>query len=87
MLIVGGSGNSRGAIFGAVLVWAIWAASGAAIAALFPPEQQARAATLQIVMIGLALCAVLLLRPRGVLPEVRVVSRHIEKLAKAKDRA
>jgi hypothetical protein len=29
MLIVGGSGNNRGAILGAVLVWAIWALSGA----------------------------------------------------------
>ena len=82
MLIVGGSGNSRGAILGAILVWAIWAASGAAISALFPPAEQARAAALQIVMIGLALCAMLLFRPRGMLAEVRVVSRHIEKLAR-----
>ncbi|MBG1232326.1 branched-chain amino acid ABC transporter permease [Aestuariivirga litoralis] len=79
MLIVGGSGNNRGAIFGAVLVWAIWAASGAAISALVPPDQQARAAALKIVMIGVAICAVLLLRPRGVLGELRTISRHIEK--------
>jgi branched-chain amino acid transport system permease protein len=77
MLIVGGSGNNRGAILGAVLVWGVWTASAAAISILFPPEQQARAAALQIVMIGLALCAVLLLRPRGLLGEVRVVSRHV----------
>ncbi|MER5172348.1 branched-chain amino acid ABC transporter permease [Thioclava kandeliae] len=69
MLIVGGSGNMRGAILGAVLVWAIWALSGSAVSALFPPEAQARAASLQIVMIGVALCAVLLLRPRGLLGE------------------
>ena len=79
MLIVGGSGNNRGAIFGAILVWAIWAASGAAISALVPPDQQARAAALKIVMIGVAICAVLLLRPRGILGELRTVSRHIEK--------
>ena len=77
MLIVGGSGNNRGAILGAVLVWGIWAGSAAAISALFPPEQQARAAALQIVMIGVALCAILLLRPRGILGEERVVSRHV----------
>ena len=46
MLIVGGSGNNRGAILGAVLVWGIWAASAGAVAALFPPGQQARAAAL-----------------------------------------
>jgi branched-chain amino acid transport system permease protein len=77
MLIVGGSGNNRGAILGAVLVWGIWAASAAAISALFPPAEQARAAALQIVTIGVALCAILLLRPRGILGEERVVSRHI----------
>jgi branched-chain amino acid transport system permease protein len=80
MLIVGGSGNNRGAILGAVLVWGIWAASAAFISAAFPPEQQARAAALQIVMIGVALCAILLLRPRGILGEERVVSRHLGKL-------
>ena len=69
MLIVGGSGNNRGAILGAVLVWGIWAASAGSMAALFPPGQQARAAALQIVLIGVALCAVLLLRPRGILGE------------------
>jgi branched-chain amino acid transport system permease protein len=78
MLIVGGSGNNRGAILGAVLVWGLWAASAGAVSALFPPAEQARAAALQIVMIGVALCAVLLLRPRGILGEERVVSRHLE---------
>jgi len=71
MLIVGGSGNNRGAIFGAVLVWAIWALSGAAIAELFPADQQARAASLQIVLIGVMLCLILLWRPQGILPERR----------------
>jgi branched-chain amino acid transport system permease protein len=77
MLIVGGSGNNKGAILGAVLVWGIWAASAAAVSGLFPPGQQARAAALQIVMIGVALCAILLVRPRGILGEERVVSRHL----------
>ncbi|HTJ56577.1 MAG TPA: branched-chain amino acid ABC transporter permease [Devosiaceae bacterium] len=83
MLIVGGSGNNRGAILGAVLVWAIWAASAALVAAVFPAGEQARAATLQIVLIGVALCAILLLRPRGILGELRVVSRHLLKLPAA----
>ena len=78
MLIVGGSGNNLGAVLGAVLVWALWAASAAAISAFVPPELQARAAALQIVMIGVAICAMLLLRPRGILGEVRTVSRHID---------
>ena len=77
MLIVGGSGNNRGAILGAIVVWGIWAISASAVSAIFPPDQQARAAALQIVMIGVALCAILLLRPRGILGEVQVVSRHL----------
>ena len=43
-----------------------------------PPDQQARAASLQIVMIGLALCAILLWRPRGLLGETRILSRHVQ---------
>ena len=78
MLIVGGSGNNRGAILGAVVVWGIWAASAAMIGAIVPADQQARAATLQIVTIGIALCIILLLRPRGILGELRVVSRHLD---------
>jgi branched-chain amino acid transport system permease protein len=77
MLIVGGSGNNRGAILGAVIVWGVWAISASVIAALFPPAEQARAASLQIVLIGVALCAILLLRPRGILGEVKVISRHL----------
>ena len=80
MLIVGGSGNNRGAILGAVLVWGIWAASAGIVSAIVPPEQQARAAALQIVMIGVALCAILLVRPRGILGEERMISRHLGKL-------
>ena len=78
MLIVGGSGNNRGAILGAIVVWGIWAASAAAIGGLVPAGEQARAATLQIVVIGVALCLILLLRPRGILGELRVVSRHLD---------
>ena len=77
MLIVGGSGNNRGAILGAVAVWGLWALSGSAVVSLFPADQQARAAALQIVLIGVGLCCILLLRPRGILGEVRVISRHI----------
>ena len=76
MLVVGGSGNNRGAIAGAVAVWALWSASGAALTAVLPQELQARGAALQTVLIGVALAAVLLVRPRGLFGEATVVSRH-----------
>ncbi|MBZ9738911.1 MULTISPECIES: branched-chain amino acid ABC transporter permease [unclassified Mesorhizobium] len=65
MLIVGGSGSNLGAVIGSILVWAIWAGSGTLTSVFFPPEQQARAASLQIVAIGVMLCVILLIRPNG----------------------
>lgn len=67
MLIVGGSGSNRGALLGSLLFWAIWAGSGALVAALVPSDFQARAAALQIVAIGSMLCIILLVRPSGIL--------------------
>ncbi|MDP1577275.1 MAG: branched-chain amino acid ABC transporter permease, partial [Cypionkella sp.] len=56
MLMVGGSGSNRGAILGSVVVWAIWVGAGAFSAAVVPGDWQARAASLQIVAIGVMLC-------------------------------
>ena len=77
MLIIGGSGNNRGALLGAVLVWALWSVTGAVLAAFVPGEYQARAAALQIVLIGGALAALLVLRPRGILGEEKMISRFL----------
>jgi branched-chain amino acid transport system permease protein len=65
MLMVGGSGSNRGAILGAIVVWAIWVGSGSLTAAVVPGDWQARAASLQIVAIGVMLCLILLWRPQG----------------------
>ena len=77
MLVVGGSGSNRGALLGGVLVWGLWSGSGALVAALLPQAMQARGAALQVVLIGVVLAAVLLRRPRGLLGEEAVVSRHV----------
>jgi branched-chain amino acid transport system permease protein len=77
MLIVGGSGNNRGAILGAIIVWGVWALSAGLLGAVAPSGQQARAAALQIVVIGVLLCIILLLKPRGLIGELGTVSRHI----------
>jgi branched-chain amino acid transport system permease protein len=82
MLIIGGSGNNRGAIVGAIAVWGLWSATGAGLSALVPPEHQARVAALQIVIIGAVLAGVLVLRPRGILGEVRIVSRFLRRSTK-----
>jgi branched-chain amino acid transport system permease protein len=45
---------------------------------IVPAGHQARAATLQVVLIGLVLMIILLVRPRGLLGEEAVVSRHMK---------
>ena len=76
MLIVGGSGNNRGAVLGAYLVWGFWAISGNLLRTVVPQAEQARAAALQVVLIGVLIALMLVLRPRGLLGEEIGVSRH-----------
>jgi branched-chain amino acid transport system permease protein len=77
MLIVGGSGNNRGAILGSYLVWGFWALSGGLLRGLVDQAEQARAAALQVVLIGVLIALMLLWRPRGLLGENAAVSRHV----------
>jgi branched-chain amino acid transport system permease protein len=75
MLIVGGSGNNRGAIIGAFVVWCFWAAAGSLLRDLIPQAEQARAAALQVVLIGTLIAVMLVLRPRGIIGEKEVISK------------
>jgi branched-chain amino acid transport system permease protein len=67
MLIVGGAGNNRGAILGAFVVWGFWTAAGGLLRAWIPQAEQARAAALQVVLIGALIAVTLVIRPRGLL--------------------
>ena len=77
MLILGGSANNRGAVAGAIIVWAIWTFSGWAIASFAPPTLQAQGGGIQVMLIGFLLVATLLLRPRGLIGEEVRISRHV----------
>ena len=68
MLIVGGSGNNRGAILGAFVMWSIWSMTEL-LTSFLPAEQAARAASLRVLLIGLALQIVLQKFAHGILPE------------------
>jgi branched-chain amino acid transport system permease protein len=68
MLMVGGSGNNKGAILGAFVVWGIWTGTQFLPGFLSDPN-------LRYVMIGVLILAVILLRPGGILGEERTVSR------------
>ncbi len=78
MLIVGGSGNNRGAILGSVLVWALWTGTGSLTQAVLPSGMQVKGGAVQVILIGLVLMLVLVLRPRGLIGEEAVVSREAE---------
>ena len=76
MLMVGGSGNNRGAILGAFLVWGIWSGTQFLDRVFtdfnldpnFPPN-------FRFFMIGALIVAVILIRPGGILGEERRVAR------------
>ena len=75
MLIVGGAGNNRGALLGAFVVWGFWSAAGALLRGWIPQAEQARAAALQVALIGVLIALMLVLRPRGLIGEGVGVSR------------
>lgn len=68
MLILGGSGNNRGAILGAFVIWTIWSVSELLTDRL-PTEVATQAKYIRIFVIGLMLQMVLRFRPEGILPE------------------
>jgi branched-chain amino acid transport system permease protein len=76
MLIVGGSGNNKGAILGVLVVWGIWTASGYVIGQIVPPGFQSQAGSVQAILIGLVIVLTLLFRPRGLIGEEEAVSTH-----------
>jgi branched-chain amino acid transport system permease protein len=78
MLIVGGSGNNRGAVIGAIVVWGIWTGSGYAISKVVPGDMQAQGGALQALLIGAILVITLLFRPSGLIGEKVQVSRHAQ---------
>jgi len=70
MLVVGGSANNRGAIFGAFLIWTIWSATEI-VTSYLPAELSIRTAYIRVFLIGLALQIVLQKYPQGIFPEQR----------------
>ena len=82
MVIIGGSGNHRGAIFGSFLIWFLWVQAETfghslawAVGVLLTPENaisvalQEGAAQLRYVVMGSILVLVMRFAPRGLIPE------------------
>ena len=84
MVIVGGSGNNWGAVFGGFLVWFVWVEAEPAgfwlmdaITAGLPEDSPLRAhlldsaAYMRLIVMGLILLVVMRFSPRGIIPERR----------------
>jgi branched-chain amino acid transport system permease protein len=98
MLMVGGSGNNKGAILGAYVVWGFWTitlqlqgytpAHPGPLGFSLPDAVQSRIFFIRDFLLGSLIVVVLLLRPQGLLPEERRVSiwveRHIRRLRLAR---
>jgi len=68
MLIAGGSGNNRGAILGAFVIWAVWSGTEF-LTGLLPSGMVTQAGALRVLLIGILLQVILIARPQGLLPE------------------
>ncbi|QIT55491.1 branched-chain amino acid ABC transporter permease [Aquisalimonas sp. 2447] len=69
MLIAGGSGNNKGALLGAVVIWTIWSGSEFVMSAGLPEGYTGYAGPLRVILIGVLLQVILITRPEGILPE------------------
>ena len=84
MLILGGSGNNRGAILGAFVIWAVWIGTTFLTDVMNPlleaidPKLPARSPYIRYLLVAVLLEAILLFRPQGILGEEKKVSRLIE---------
>ncbi|RLA93823.1 MAG: branched-chain amino acid ABC transporter permease, partial [Deltaproteobacteria bacterium] len=77
MLMAGGSGNNRGAILGAFLIWGIWTGTKF-LTDLLPYTMKARAPYIRFLIVGILLELILIYRPQGILGEEKRVSRFLE---------
>ena len=76
ILIVGGSGNNRGALVGALVVSFFWFGTPL-IQESLPDWLGTRVFQIRQIMVGLLIVGFLLWRPQGIIPERRRVSRYL----------
>jgi branched-chain amino acid transport system permease protein len=77
MLIAGGSGNNKGAILGAYVIWGLWIGT-TFVTDFLPATLKSRAPYIRFLLIGVMLEFILLYRPQGLLGEEKKVSKLIE---------
>jgi branched-chain amino acid transport system permease protein len=78
MLIAGGSGNMIGAMVGVYVIWGLWSTTLQLQGYDLPTFIEGRIPHLRDTLVGLTIVAVLLLNPRGLVPERARVSRWLD---------
>ena len=80
MLMLGGSGNNKGAILGAFVVWGVWTGTAFLVEAVTPAlrvisdDLPSRGAYLRWMLVAILLAAIVLYRPQGLIRERSRVS-------------
>jgi branched-chain amino acid transport system permease protein len=77
MVIAGGSGNNKGVILGAFVVWGIWIGTKF-LTDFLPYTLKARAPYIRFLLIGILLEFILIYKPKGLLGEEKKVSKLLE---------
>lgn len=78
MLIAGGSGNMLGAVVGTYVIWGLWSTSLQIQGYDLPEILEGRIPYLRDMLVGLIIVVVLLINPRGLIPEQAQVSRWLD---------
>jgi branched-chain amino acid transport system permease protein len=80
MLMLGGSGNNKGAILGAFVVWAVWTGAQSLVDLISPalslisPDLPSRSAYFRWMLVAILLAAIVLYKPEGLIKERKRVS-------------
>lgn len=74
MLMAGGSGNNKGALLGAYVIWGIWIGSDF-LMDMLPDVIRGKGPYLRFLIVGILLEIILIYRPQGILGEEKNVSK------------
>ncbi len=74
MLMAGGSGNNKGALLGAYVIWGIWIGSDF-LMDMLPDVIRDKGPYLRFLLVGILLEIILIYRPQGILGEEKKVSK------------
>jgi branched-chain amino acid transport system permease protein len=89
MLMLGGSGNNKGAMLGAFIIWGVWSGTAFLTGLIEPtlaaihPALPDRSSYLRWMLVAILLAGIVLFRPQGIIPEDKLVSRFLGRVTNA----